>query len=621
MTQTIGQRLKAEREEQRLTLEKVFEATRIRVPYLQALEADDLSVMPSPVQARGYLRNYAEYLGLDVEQMLSELRADPLQPTPGQVVGPADETPAVPQQDHKPAEIRAETPVPEVADPAEDQPAPVEEPASSPSVTIPIKPKSARRKKADGSDSQPGAAASVEPTTRRRSRKKTEPEAVPIVEAPPDGQSPIEAEASPFLPPAELTPQPEWQSQVDEPPAPVEPVAEPVPAEEMDVQPEASQPADVRDSLWQTWLSRAGSVLSARSKRRTLVQKESPVVEGTAMEAVIASSEPEASEAQIQDRPLETSNEILKEIGHELRERRELLSLHLDEVERNTHVKAHYLSALEKGALDELPSTVQTRGMLSNYATFLDLDVDALLLRFADALQARHRERNPQKPPRKPGQPIVANMPPVRSFIAGDMIFGVGMAILLVGFAIWGVSRVMTIQSQRNVKPTAPSISDVLLASPDPLSVTETPTFLPVEAFPGEATVTLEIPTQNANAQVQLNLVAVERTYMRVVVDGKVVFDGRVVPGNAYPYEAETQIEVLVGSGAAIRTVYNGRDLGLMGTFGQVVNYVYTGTDIVTPTALPTATATLTLTPTNTAPPTATSRFTATPVPSATPVP
>jgi hypothetical protein len=209
----------------------------------------------------------------------------------------------------------------------------------------------------------------------------------------------------------------------------------------------------------------------------------------------------------------------------------------------------------------------------------------------------------------------------VRSFIAGDMIFGVGMAILLVGFAIWGVSRVMTLQSQREIKPTAPSISDVLLASPDPGLFTATPTFLPVEAFPGEATVTLEIPTQNANAPVQLNLVAVERTYMRVVVDGEVTFDGRVVPGNAYPFEAESQIEVLVGSGAAIRTIYNGQDLGLMGTFGQVVNNIYSGTEIITPTALPSVTPTVTLTPTNTPPPTATSRFTATAVPSATAVP
>ena len=142
-----------------------------------------------------------------------------------------------------------------------------------------------------------------------------------------------------------------------------------------------------------------------------------------------------------------------------------------------------------------------------------------------------------------------------------------------------------------------------------------------MEAFPGEPTVTLEIPTPNANAPVQLNLVAVERTYMRVVVDGEVAFEGRVLPGNAYPFEAETQIEVLVGSGAAIRIVYNGRDLGLMGTFGQVINNIYLGSEVVTPTGMPTLTPTVTETPTETASPTATTRFTATPAPSATAVP
>jgi hypothetical protein len=106
-----------------------------------------------------------------------------------------------------------------------------------------------------------------------------------------------------------------------------------------------------------------------------------------------------------------------------------------------------------------------------------------------------------------------------------------------------------------------------------------------------------------------------------VVVDGEVAFEGRVVPGNAYPFEAESQIQVLVGSGAAIRTIYNGRDLGLMGTFGQVINNIYLGTQIITPTGLPSTTPTVTLTPTNTPPPTATSQFTSTPVPSATSVP
>ena len=86
--QTIGQKLKQSREAQDLTLEKASEATRIRAPYLQALEADDLSAMPSPVQARGFLRNYAEYLGLDLDQLLDELRTEPK--NADQIIGPAD---------------------------------------------------------------------------------------------------------------------------------------------------------------------------------------------------------------------------------------------------------------------------------------------------------------------------------------------------------------------------------------------------------------------------------------------------------------------------------------------------------------------------------------------------
>lgn len=601
---TIGQRLKAVREEKHLTLEKVFEATRIRIQYLQALEADDHSVLPSPVQARGYLRNYAEYLSLDFEKMLGEMHTMNAQQASGEIIGPADDTASIPQPAMEALETEPIAQAPELLDEIQELPArqsPVEE------VPLPIKPKPARRKKADGYASQPESSTAKSPT-KQRGRKKIEPDSSPVIET-----EPVLVEEV-VLP---LEPIPQTRN-MEEPAAPIEPSSQPV-EEAIKLQEDTSQPTRGSDNLWQTWLSRLGSTISTRMKRRTLVPKDAPIPEGEP--AVISTDIPVVSEDLSQDGLPENSNDILKEIGIELRERRELLSLHFDEVEHNTHVKARYLEALERGALDDLPSTVQMRGMLSNYASFLDLDVDALLLRFADALQARHRERNPQKPARKPGQPIIANMPPVRSFIAGDMIFGVGMAVLLVGFAIWGVSRVMEVQSQREIKPTAPSISDVLLASPDPSIYTATATFVPVESFPGEATVTVEIPTQNVNAEVQLNLVAVERTYMRVIVDGEVVFDGRVVPGNAYPFEAESQVEVLVGSGAAIRTVYNGRDLGLMGTFGQVVSNIYRATEIITPTAMPTATPTITLTPTNTVPPTATSRFTATPVPSATSVP
>lgn len=599
MTQTIGQRLKAAREAQRLTLEKVFEATRIRVQYLQALEEDDHAILPSAVQARGYLRNYAEFLGLDAEQMLRELRDLSRLQLPEEVIGPADPSLVPPPPQIEQANVLPPVPA---AEPLQAAPGTLPtETTETPSA--PAKRKTTRRK-TTGSTTKP---ASAETTTRRRGRKKAEPEAALTVETPP----PIVEESTSSS--AQAVSPVEEQSVVEEPAPP--------PVAETDSQPETNEPSDVSDSLWQTWLNRVGVTLSARARRKTLQTNESVAAQEM---AVAPSPEPQGShEVEAAPRPHADSSQILREIGKVLRQRRELLSLHFDEIERNTHVKAHYLDALERGALDELPSTVQTRGMLANYATFLDLDVDALLLRFADALQARHRERNPHKPARKPGQPILANMPPVRSFMAGDLIFGVGMVVLLVGFAIWGVNRVLAVQDQLPPEPTSPSISDILLSYPNPSlsSSLATPTFVVVDAFPGEPTVTVEIPTQNVNAAVQLNLVAVERTYMRVVVDGEVAFDGRVVPGNAYPFEAEDQIEILVGNAAAIRAVYNGRDMGLLGTFGQVVNNLYLGTEIITPTVQPSLTPTITETPTPTVASTATVSPTTTPSPSATVAP
>ena len=610
MTQTIGQKLKNAREEKRLTLEKVFEDIRIRIPYLQALEADDLSTMPSPVQARGYLRNYAHYLELDFDQLLNELRAD-TQAT-AEIIGPAEDAstlrPSLQLQDDAVLNRQPET---QTIDPLLTEDSAKEVPA--PSTTKP-----ARRKKTNsqpkhspalpGTDQPgrwaPGASVDVAQDVpdsaqpaKRRGRKKVEPESepIPIVESVPELVEDPAFSAEPALQGSES-------------------IGEETPVELSQVEP---QP-DISDNLWQSWLNRLSSRLAAGAKRPTLVQRETAIseLEAQSIQSIpISEVTSDRGQNEIQNLPPVDWSEIFKEIGVELRQRRELLSLNLQEVERNTHVKAHYLDALEKGAIDKLPSTVQTRGMLSNYATFLDLDVDALLLRFADALQARHREKNPQKPARKPGQPIVAPIPSIRSFIAGDMIFGIGIAVLLVGFSIWGVSRVLTIQSQREVQPTAPSISDVLLASPDPSQFTATPELLPAQ-IPGEVTVTIVIPTQNLDVNVQVNLVAVERTYMRVIVDGEEIFNGRVVPGTAYPYQAENQIEVLVGSGAAIRTVYNGRDLGLMGTFGQVVNNIYLAEEIITPTALPSPTVTSTVPVISTVSPTSTILATTTPVPS-----
>ena len=66
----IGHILREARENKGLTLEDVQAKTRINVRYLAALESGHFEALPTPVHVRGFLRNYARYLGLDPQPLL-----------------------------------------------------------------------------------------------------------------------------------------------------------------------------------------------------------------------------------------------------------------------------------------------------------------------------------------------------------------------------------------------------------------------------------------------------------------------------------------------------------------------------------------------------------------------
>ena len=77
---TFGEALAAKRGERGLTIEQAAAATRIRPHYLSALESDDLQRLAAPVYAKGHLRTYARYLGLDPEPLVAMMRVEAQEP-------------------------------------------------------------------------------------------------------------------------------------------------------------------------------------------------------------------------------------------------------------------------------------------------------------------------------------------------------------------------------------------------------------------------------------------------------------------------------------------------------------------------------------------------------------
>ena len=70
LMESVGKYLKAERESQKLSLQEVSEATKIREPLLRAIEEDRYDLISAPVYVKGFLDAYARYLGLDSNEII-----------------------------------------------------------------------------------------------------------------------------------------------------------------------------------------------------------------------------------------------------------------------------------------------------------------------------------------------------------------------------------------------------------------------------------------------------------------------------------------------------------------------------------------------------------------------
>lgn len=462
MAETIGQQLRKAREERNLSVENIAQVLHIRKIYLAALEDDQRHALPSPVQAKGYLRMYAEYLSLPVRPLL---------------------------------------------------------------------------------DCWEGKVA-------------------PVVE---------------IIKPKIFAPQPETN----------------IPAGEPELTPE--RPVG------------SAAVL-------VVEEKKGPVPEP-------------APEIAFPTSPKPTSFE---QIGKQLREQREALGLSLPEVERYTHVRQHYLEALEDGRIESLPSPVQGRGMLSNYARFLNLDSDALLLHFANGLQTRRIEwmeqTNPGQAARRTAKRPLQTKTGSRRLFSPDLLIGSLMVLLILGFAVWTAAQVDALRSRQS-SVTPPSIAEVLLDNPG-LSPAVTGSVTPLallstlapgevlkstSAGPNSATLEVTLPV-TGTAPLQVYILARQRAYLRMTVDGKTAFDGRVEPGIGYPFAGEKKIELLTGSASALQVFYNQKDLGVLGLVGQVKSMIFTKDGSITPTPQFTATRTRTFEPTSTSRPSPTApTFTITP--------
>ena len=132
---------------------------------------------------------------------------------------------------------------------------------------------------------------------------------------------------------------------------------------------------------------------------------------------------------------------------------RERKGVDLYRAERDTKIRARYLAALERGDYRELPGAVYTKGFLRNYALYLGLDPDEVLLQW-------RRERGaPQEP-----APVIAVPRPIAAprrgltFSPSLIVFALLIALVAV-FVGWLGLQLLRFSKPPTIAVTSPAVA------------------------------------------------------------------------------------------------------------------------------------------------------------------
>ncbi len=222
-------------------------------------------------------------------------------------------------------------------------------------------------------------------------------------------------------------------------------------------------------------------------------------------------------------------------IGRTLKVAREGRGKSLEEASRETRIRAEYLEALEREAFDRLLGDVYVRGFLRSYSSYLGLDADKILRAYA------HRYGNqPSVMPAAPSSPQMATTSEGHPLIhrSANWRLAVGAAAAAVALV-----AVITLVARTN--------GNEVMDPPAPVSAE--PSTPPVVA----------------------NLVAIEEVQARILVDGRVVFEGILARGEARSLEGHDRILFEFASGGTVRLTINGAPQGAPGVRGEPFQISY----------------------------------------------
>ncbi|MBW4553853.1 MAG: DUF4115 domain-containing protein [Aphanocapsa sp. GSE-SYN-MK-11-07L] len=251
--------------------------------------------------------------------------------------------------------------------------------------------------------------------------------------------------------------------------------------------------------------------------------------------------------------------EKLTEIGGKLKQIRHEKAISLEQVAAKTMINTRLLSAIEEGAVDQLPEPVYTQGFIRRFADVLGLNGEELAKTYptkAIATDANHQEA--QKLNIQSGQ-----LRPIHLYL---------LYIVVIVLAVSGLSRL--------VNPPLPNVGSSVPVPPPP-----SPTVgntQPAATSTPKPTASPQ-PLRSPSPTVKLEVAITQRAWLAVIADGKEVYEGILDKGARKTWTAQKQIVLQTGNAGGVSVGLNGAAAKPMGESGAVAEATFKPTPVSAP--------------------------------------
>jgi cytoskeleton protein RodZ len=246
-------------------------------------------------------------------------------------------------------------------------------------------------------------------------------------------------------------------------------------------------------------------------------------------------------------------------VGEVLRNRREALGISLEQVYAHLRIPVRWLVAMEEDRFDVFDSPQYAKGFVRSYADFLGLDPEPLVQAVAASFPHRPRPQLVAPGGEVPIRPVA---PPSRlRRLLGWAALAAAVAVVWLGYV--GYRQLRAFYSAGE-----PGRVEQPAGSP-PTPLLDRRAQEPAGNPPVRAAMAGE-------PVVRMVLSAEDLSWLRVVADGRRVFEGFLRAGEQREWEATSTLQVVIGNAGGVRVQVNGQDLGFLGAPGEVVRRTFT---------------------------------------------